>query len=418
MGISISTGYRRKLTLLGATLALCGLTSLVCAEEMTTTQAAGAPYAAPLAKLQVTGSAEKFSLDADHADAQSVLKLLFNQANAQFTTDSSVVGQVTMRLSGQSFSTTLDAVCKQLLIRYHKDTRGIYVFEQDTEATKAAITRLKDLNGLVRQQLRSYHLSLPEDSVLDNVPEPALQLSKKVAGGVLGASGLAGGGLGGSNGGWAPDSRQGVPNASYGAARGQMLTDPQRLRSSTKDDAGATNGIGRLNYLTERDLAQILQLTPQNDALQNPDDYRLFLQQNGLVFINTGGQKAVVRDVLQELGRQSNTSIVIDASVPTGRKFNLQGYITPRTLPEALNVLTQSTRLNWRWLTNSIIYVSALPDFQIFFNSTTPRVIFGANAYPTQQNGGQGQAPQNSVPAYGQPSQTPLPITNGEKKTP
>jgi hypothetical protein len=325
-----------------------------------------------------------------------------------------------MHLSNQSFSTTLDAVCKSLLIRYHKDAKGIYVFEQDTQAIKAAIMRIKDLDALLRQQLRTVGLSLPEDGPLDMVTNGVAQRDKKVAGvaqnrGSLSAGSGFGGGVGSVVGRGGGEAGAVNPNTLDGASQNQV-TRTMRSKGTAKEDAPVNGLAANLNYLTARDLADIFGLNPQNNnELQNPDNYRAYLQQNGLVYINTGGQKAVVTDVLQELGRQSNTRILIDPSVPMGPKFNLQGHITPRTLPEALNVLTQATRLNWRWLGSSV-YVSAMPDFQIFFNSTWPRVIFGSNGYPMSQVGGQGQ--QNSNTVYGLPSQPPLPITNGEKKTP
>lgn len=445
MGIPTLYGYGRKLGLIGVALVLGGMAGPAGAEETPSQQAANAPYAAPIARLQVTGNAEKFSVDADHADAASVLKAIFNQADAQFTTDSSVVGQVTMRLTGQTLATTLDAVCKQLLIRYDKNAKGIYVFKQDTEATLAAITRVKDLDVLLRRQLRSYGLSVPEDAVLDSLPtlrgaDPSVSNALKPGGSgqqPTNSAVVSGGrgGFGGGSGGRGNDPRAGGADA--GNQRDRSTAVPgivqrktsarsdtfQKNDSGGKDEAAAGSVLGSLNYLTAQDLSEIFALNPQKNELQNPNNYRAFLQQNGLVYINTGGQKAPVTEVLQELGRQSNTRVLIDPSVPTGPRFNLQGYITPRTLPEALNVLTQSTRLNWRWLGASV-YVNALPDFQLFFNSTTPRVIFGGSAYPTQQNTGQGQ--QNGAPGqqgltngiYGQPGQTPLPITNGEKRTP
>jgi hypothetical protein len=429
MGIPISYSYGRKLGLLGLALVLCSLTGSARAEETTPQQNAGAPYSVPIAKLQVTGNAEKFSLDADHADALSVLKAIFNQANAQFTTDSSVVGQVTMRLTGQSFATTLDAVCKQLLIRYQKNAKGIYVFEQDAEAAKATILRLQEQNALLRQQLRAMGLSLPEESVFDSARS-----------GVSGPAGRAGGlpsptnaappgGFGGGGIGKTPENKSTVPDRARDGGRQGSASEPTPRRAAAKADqdlrgnaGGRTDALpnnltANLNYLTAEDIAEIFAVDAQKNALQNPDNYRAFLQQNGLVYINTGGQKIPVTQVLQELGRQSNTGVILDSSIPTGAKFNLQGYITPRTLPEALNVLTQSTRLTWRWL-GARVYVAALPDFQIFFNSTSPRVIFGGSAYPTQQFGGQGQQQLNNNTGYGSPNQTPLPITNGEKKTP
>ena len=221
------------------------------------------------------------------------------------------------------------------------------------------------------------------------------------------------------------------PNQSGGSrgAGGGSLADRNitAQKASPRPDAGAKGDAAAsgysnakdevpLKFLTQESIAEIFGLNPQTNTLQNPDNYLAFLKQNGLVYINTGGSKAPVTEVLQELGRQSNTPILIDPSVPTGPKFNLQGYISPRTLPEAMQVLTQSSRLTWRWLGGSI-YVSALPDFQLFYNSASPRVIFGSSGLPSQQ-GGQGQQSSSNNGAYAVPNQPPLPITNGDKKTP
>jgi len=427
MGLPTSYTPKRSLLGIGAALALCGLTLTARAEDIPLPQAANAPYSAPIAKLQVTGSADKFSVDADHADAKSLLSAIFYQANAQFTTDNSVAGQVTLRLSGQSLITTLDAVCRQLLIHYKKDSKGIYLFEQDIEAVRVAITRIKDQNALLRQQLRSYGLSLPEDSRLDSAPrERAAQISRAAGSNdpaldaSAGAGGLGGGGgtFGGARGsslkaGASATNRQGGRSSEAAGSPGAL-----RSRALAKSDSAQNSLTNGLKYLTADTLAEIFAVNPQNNELQNPDSYRAFLKENGYVWINTGAQKTPVTEVLRELGRQSNTPILIDTSVPSGPKFVIQGYITPRSLPEALNILTQSSRLTWRMLGASV-YVEALPDFQLFFNSTSPRVIFGSSALQTQQNGGQGQGQQGiNSSNYALPSQTPLPITNGDKKTP
>lgn len=429
MGTPPSYNSRRKLLKFGLTLALCGLTVLGRAEDTQSQQAAGAPYSTPVTKLQVTGNMEKFSVDADHADVQSVLKAIFNQAHAQFTTDNSVVGQVTLSLSGQSLTTMLDAVCKQLFIRYQKNTNGIYVFEQDAQAVKVAILRLQDQNALLRQQLRSFGLNVPEDAVLD-----ALLPGAPGGAGAVGSKAPATnppdapGGFGGGGGAGRTAAKSSLaPGPQGGRAGGQPLADTQRRVAPIQ---GAANGVAnedlRLNYLTKEYLEEIFSLNPQTNTLQNPDGYRAYMRQNGLVWINTGDQKAPVTEILQELSRQSNTPISIDPSIPKGSKFTLQGFVTPRTLPEALQVLAQATHLTWRWVGNNIL-VNALPDFQIFYNSNSPQVIYGSTPLQSQQNGfagqnrGQVQQPQlgnNINGSYAAPRQTPLPITNGEKKTP
>jgi len=435
MGIPPSYNSGRKLLTVGVTLALCGLTVLARAEDTLPQQTPGAPYTTPVSKLQVTGNMEKFSVDADHADVQSVLKAIFSQAHAQFTTDSSVVGQVTLSLSGQSLTTTLDAVCKQLLLRYQKNTNGIYVFDQDAVAVKAAIVRLQEQNALLRQQLRYFGLNVPDDKVLDALgPGGPGGGAVGGPGGPLGNAPNAGGGLGGGGGRTNAKSNL-APGSQGGRGGGQPLPDSQRRGGATGNSVNADSVAKedsipqRFNYLSKETLEEIFALKPQSNSLQNPDSYRAYMRQSGLVWINTGDQRAPVTEILQELSRQSNTPIAIDPSIPKGSKFTMQGFVTPRTLPEALQVITQGTHLAWRWVGTHIL-VSALPDFQIFYNSNSPQVIVGSTPLQSQQNGvigqyrSQTQQPANNTNGgYASPRQTPLPITNGpaannEKKNP
>lgn len=446
MGFSLFTYSARALCLMGAALALSGSAISADADEVQTQQAAGAPYATPASKLQVNGTQTKLSLDAEQVPVQSLLKTVFNQVHSQFTIENGVVGQVTMHLTDQSLGTILDAVCKQLLIRYHVDAHGIYVFEQDTEATKAAIARIQDLDSRLRVQLRALGLSLPEDNVLDGLRNaPAGTSPRGGANGDKGPQGPQGpqgaggpgrsGGFGGGRASQPPGNLNGgggpAPDGASADGRVQSAPGLNRRNASIRGSgAPKTDSLAKdnkteelqLNYLTPDAVAQIFGLNGQNNALQNPDAYRAWAQQNGFVFINTGNQKAPVVEILEELSRQSNTPILIDSSVPHGPKFSLQGYITPRSLPEALSALSQAARLTWRWI-GSTVYVTALPDFQIFYNSVTPRVVYGNSALQTQQvQQSQAPAPQsqinNGYNGYLPPTQTPLPITNGEKKTP
>ena len=434
MGTPPSYNSVRRLLKVGVTLTLCSLTVLVRAADTPSQQATGAPYTTPVTKLQVTGNIEKFSVDADHADVQSVLKAIFNQTHAQFTADNSVVGQVTLILSGQSLTTTLDAVCKQLLIRYQKNANGIYVFEQDAQAVKAAILRLQDQNALLHQQLRSYGLNVPDDSVLAALPVGAP--GGAVPSGANSSGANAPGGFGGGGGNSARTGARSsfAQGAQSGRGGGQPLPDSQRRNvqphNGVNADGGAKDDTTQLNYLTKEYLEEIFSLKPETNTLQNPDGYRAYMKQSGLVWINTGDQKAPVTEILQELSRQSNTPIGMDPSIPRGSKFTLHGFFTPRTLPEAMQILAQSAHLSWRWV-GPTIFVSALPDFQIFYNSNSPQVIYGSTPLQSQQNGiagqgGRGQIQQpanNSNNGFAAPRQTPIPITNGptanvEKKAP
>ena len=101
----------------------------------------------------MTGSESRFTLSANHADVQDTLKLIFDQANKQFFLDSTVCGQITMRLNDQPLSVTLDAICKQTFLHYRLDANtGITYFERDETAVRAAFTRLRALDANLRDQ--------------------------------------------------------------------------------------------------------------------------------------------------------------------------------------------------------------------------------------------------------------------------
>ena len=71
--------------------------------------------------------------------------------------------------------------------------------------------------------------------------------------------------------------------------------------------------------------------------------------------------------------------------MPNGSKFTLRGSISPRPLPEALNILTRYARLEWRWIGNTI-FVQTAPDFQIFFGEEKePRVRYAPAAQSIQR---------------------------------
>ena len=152
-----------------ATLMLFGaMAAHADSDTSETLQSAGAAQAP--SRLQVTGSRLQFSIEADHADIQSALKAIFAQAGKQFDLDYTVAGQLTLRLDNQPLDTVLASISRQMFIKYHLDSgTGIYHFEADTDAEKAAFTHLDTVNALLRQQLRALGVDLPGDSQLDGL---------------------------------------------------------------------------------------------------------------------------------------------------------------------------------------------------------------------------------------------------------
>ena len=327
----------------------------------------GIPVAPSASKLQVTGTAQKVSIDADHADVQSAIKAIFDQAKLQFTLDSSVTGQLTLRLTDQSLDVTLDTICKQTFLRYHRDAgTGIYTFEQDTDAIKAAFTHLRDLNLQMRQQLRDQGLELPSEEQIGLATNGMYRQGSNTP-----IPGKAGRGDKGDTGAAAPARPDGAVGGS-------------RQRSIPLNNANANDILGFLN--------------PGNTAPLNDSDkeaYFQFLRQNSLVSINTQGQEVAVTDVFTELQRQSNTSLLVDPDVPRGPKFRMQLTLRPTTLVDALNLLCPALHLNWRRI-NSSVFITPTSDFQIFWGSSSqPRVIYGQSPVQSQRGfsngGGNGQ---------------------------
>src|SRR5205823_2689010 len=161
-------------------------------------------------------------------------------------------------------------------------------FERNLEAVRTAFMQLRVLNGLLRQQLRGMGLEVPADSILD--ARNSIQNGyPQMPGGFVGRSNAAPGGVGGLGGG-------------FGYSR-QNAAD---------------------NYLA----------------------YQEAVTQNNFVSLNIPfGNPQPVADVLLQLGNQANVPILIDPDVPTGNMFRIDGKISPRSLPEALNVLAPLARL-------------------------------------------------------------------------
>ncbi|MCS6776397.1 MAG: hypothetical protein RMJ43_08780 [Chloroherpetonaceae bacterium] len=309
---------------------------------------------APLSSLQVSGTSARLSVSASRADVQDVLKAIFDQVDRQFTMDHTVTGMVTLRLSHQPLTVVLNAVCGQTFLRYHVDSRtGVFRFERDEEAVRNAVSRLRALNTLVREQLRAIGLDVPSESVLS------------------GMRGLAGGGVFSRV---RPDRDGSVPGA--------------RTAPSPGDPVPSGQGA---------DLAR---------PAASGESYHRFLMENSYVGLNTRGQQVPVVDLLQQLARQARVPIVIDPSVPQGRKFRMSANIPPRPLAELLNLLAPHARLEWRW-TGQAIFVTAAPEFQFFWGeSETPRVSYPASKEPHAPD-----APQETLPKRGSPPEDALPLS-------
>ncbi|HZO91687.1 MAG TPA: hypothetical protein VFB38_25420 [Chthonomonadaceae bacterium] len=339
--------------------------------------------AAVASTLQVTGTADRFTILADHADVRSLLSLVFNQAEKDFTLDNNVAGQVTMRLSRQSFLTVLDAICQQTFLRYTQDKdTGIYHFTRDDEAIRAAFTRLRTLNAQLQAQLRFLGLDLPHLGQNGFAP-PAY----------FGVPGQLGGGFGGFGGGATLNMQRlqqtGPPGPAGPAGPSPQsvdnaLTRRQEARvKSAPSSEKETKGEERLAHPAPRRadgrdrLGGANQPTIVPDAAAQQDAYRQLKNQYNYVELYTQpGQSLPVRDAIEQLAAQANVPVLIDPKVPAGPKFRLEGSISARSLPDALNILTSIARLEWKWVGDKI-FVTTTPDFQLFYgNTNVPRASY------------------------------------------
>ena len=334
--------------------------------------------AAPAAMLQVTGTAVRFSVAANHADVQDALKTVFDQAGKQFVLDNNITGQITLRLSDQPLNVVLEAICRQSFLRYKANANtGIFSFERDDDALRSAFTRLRSLDSGLRDQMRLLGLSLPSENAFG------------AAGSRSGAYGAAQNGNNGQNG---NDLRNGLDEAMNASRSGGA--PGAAGRSAAKD--GNTQVVGR-----------VLQVAPQGPLAGqavDPDkaaqdtigiaDIQQFLQTNNFVSFHVPADKPEpVYSVLQSLGQQARVTMLIDPNVPIGSKFTLRGSLSPRPLPEALNILAPYARLEWRWVGNTI-FVQTAPDFALFYNDEKePRA-----RYAPQSNYHKTDAPATPAP--------------------
>ena len=315
-------------------------------------------------KIQVIGSVQKMSLDAEHADVLSVLKAVLKQGQKMFAPDATVTGQVTLSLSDLPLETLLKEICEQNFLRYQIQN-GIYRFSRDEEAVKASFTKLKSLNAELRLQLRTMGLEFPEDTILDVPPSPgriartadalepdsvARNLDKKSYASLK-----------------AKDGSKATLNSDPGfrARGGAEPTQQDKVRSARRDLLGnyaeaftLDNGVSNEKELFGAEMNQPVNGLPYAD----------FIQRNRFVSFDIPREKPLaVSSVLQQLGQQANVSVYVDQSIPNSLKFRLWGHLSPRQLPDALNAIAPAARLQWRWSGNASIYVVPAPDFQIAF---------------------------------------------------
>ena len=340
----------------------CGAGNIAARADSPGQQYPAQTNAAPAATLQVTGTPSRFSVSANHADVQDALKTVFDQAGKQFVLDNNVTGQITLRLMDQPLNIVLDAISRQAFLRYRTDANtGITTFERDDDALRGAFARLRSLDASLRDQMRLLGLGLPSEN--------ALGFAQGGRGGAYG--GATQNGNNGQNG---NDLRNGLEEAMRASRRGALPGAPET--PALKD--GTTQAGGR-----------VLQIAPQGPAAQANDadkaaldtngvaDLQQFLQANNFVSFHIPLDKPEpIYNILQGWAQQAKVAILIDPDVPNGPKFRLRGSISPRPLPEALNLLAPSAHLEWRWVGNTI-FVATAPDFALFFgDEKEPRVRY------------------------------------------
>ncbi|HZT41493.1 MAG TPA: hypothetical protein VFA07_04865 [Chthonomonadaceae bacterium] len=343
--------------ILGGALLFMGASSQAAPRPDTTGTQAAADTAAqtpppPTATLQVSGTATEFTISADHADVQSALKLIFDQAGKQFVLSNDVLGQVTLRLDRQPFNTVIGALCDQAFLRYQISPAGIYQFSRNTEALHTFILRQSTLNEALLQKLRSLNFS----SVLNLLPaSPAVPSGKPLGG--LGGSGLGGAAQ--------------APQMSARRLGGVLFQD----QNTAALERVAPNG--QASYIPNL-AASAAQSSIASEAQ--------IIVQPGLVSVRTLPDHPVaLTALLQELSRQTHIPILIDPQVPSGIKFRFKGNLAAHSLTEWLERLAPIARLEW-YSVNNQIFITTSPDFALFYGSSdVPRATSGMQASPVQQ---------------------------------
>ncbi len=351
------------------------------AQKSPGTQSAYRPPVVAVSRLQVTGTAAALSVDAERADVQSTLKAILKQAGNQFAPDTTVAGQVTLTLTDQPIETVLQTVCDTTYLRFTVSTSGIYRFTRDDAAIKRAFSQLKELNSQLRAQLRALGMDVPPDERLLGL---RVQEQSALYGGLGGA---ASGRQFRSN---AKQDAKPQGNAVDGPPISSVLANTAVSRAPNASVAlNATNkeSLGKIanihtDFIAQNDLPRVLAQDSLASGLSQ-QSYGLLLRQNGFVWFNIPEEKPEpVTSVLQLFSQQSNVPVLVDQAVPNGLKFRVWGNLSPRQLPEALNLLAPTAHLQWRWIGNSI-YVVPAPNFTIYFGDQGS----GRSAYPAPAQG-------------------------------
>lgn len=393
----------RGIAVLAFTLFSAGIGSIASARPVSTENrdSSGMPEMVanqpPSSVLQVTGTTNSFNISAQHADVQTVLKLVFEQAHRQFVPDASVSGDVTLYLTNQRFDVVFDSICKQAVLHYEVDKNGIYQIRRDDARLIALIQNRRVINSLLVEQLRSmgydastFQYSNP--STLSLVPGSPQRKSSASAKAVSppsasslrtqsGAGGFAepktatdaakptdklSGAAGGFGGGGAASAAKRSATAKENQGGGRI--DAPASESSvpaTHDSVLPQAGLGGLqNNSIQRPLDRNGTLN-----LDDPTQYQAFLKQFRMVAVNTRGVEVPVRDVLQDIGKQAGIGMYIDPSVPTGTDFVMKGSIAPRPLANLLSILCYNAHLEWQ-LVNGRIFITATPQFKLRLNNS------------------------------------------------
>lgn len=377
----------------------------VAAQALSQNQAANSAYAPQTTTLHVTGTASRFTISANKADVKTVLKLVFDQAGKDFTLDGSVTGDTTLRLTEQPFLAAIKAICDESFLRYTVDrTTGAYRFQLDIDAIKVAFSRMRAVDQMLRVvkersaqdesiEISRNALRLDTASPQDRTSAAAKKdgpLAAKTPG--VRSDNLAVGGL------------RSVPNGVYGGGSAAMKrsdTEMRPLRGNTAVPAAPQSAISRSRQ-------------PSAGTPVETDAARQLLEQNGLVSLDIQEDSPLpVAEALKLLARQANAAMVIDNSVPTGRKFRIHGHLAGKTLADALNLLASTAHLEWQWI-NNVIFVTTAPEFSIYYgDSDVPRTQFG-NVY---RRGGRSQSPAGN-PAEAGRSPAPEEKSSAGKQTP
>lgn len=406
----------KKIVLSLGVLLLAGIAPLHAQNQVQLVGQNNVQQSASPATLQITGTAQAFSLVVGRADVQDVLQLVFAQGQKQFTLDAGITGQVTLRLVNQPLKNVLDLICRQTFLKYQNQS-GVFVFSRDESAVRRAILEIRALNVQLRDQLRLMGLDVP--------PETNFYKQNDTLGGNAGGYG------GGMN------STQGRGNFRMlqvpPGMTPQQLLDLQKNSRLQKDQVSRNGGVnakkgdiastqeGRDTPKTEAQFKANAEVT---NAPENPSDvpgnslslengYTRFFQENGLYSLNTQQARVPVTDILTELGRQSGITVLLDPELPKDGRFRIRGKTPPRTFEETLNLITLSSRLEWRRVGNTVL-VSPTPEFELFFGAEAqPRA-----AYPNVQNMPRGKQQEAADTKNGKANADKKPIPEKPKEAP